>query len=154
MPKLTVDYNKTLKLTNVITIELPLGDIDSFVILTQMENYIKSKGFQIVGPPIQYTNIAEDNTGKMGFIIKLMRQANGFIHDIEKPYKIASILKVPNCLYTRYCGVSEKMSFAYNKLTLTAFEYDIPLKGDSYTAFLNETDDNVIVDIFMEKADQ
>jgi hypothetical protein len=34
-------------------------------------------------------------------------------------------------MYCRYIGPEEKLKFAYDKILLTAFEEDIPLKGDS-----------------------
>ena len=154
MPNLTISYNRVLKLTNILITELSIYMLTNAVITSeQMTNYIKSKGFQPLGPHIQYNGLAENNAGEMDMVIKLMRQATGFIHHIEKPYKMESVIRVPNCLYIRYCGPMEKMKFAYDKLALTAFEEDIPLKGDSYSVFLNEADDQVTADIFMERAD-
>ena len=154
MPNLTVNFNKILKLTNVINTDLLLDMSDNAaIVIEKMENYIKTKGFQPIGPHIQYNRLSENSNKEMEIVIKLMRQCTGFIHHIEKPYKMESILRVPNCLYIRYSGPMEKIKFAYDKLTLTAFEEDIPLKGDCYSIFLEETDGQVTVDIFMERAD-
>lgn len=56
-------------------------------------------------------------------------------------------------MYARYNGEESKLKFAYDKMNLIAFEEDIPLKGDSYTIFVNTNDDGLIVDVFMERAD-
>lgn len=154
MPYFTINYNKILKLTNVIITEFNPGMRESSgIALEQMENYIKSKGFQSLGPHIQYNGLTENSAGEMDIVIKLMRQTTGFIHHAENPYKMESVIRVPNCMYIRYCGPIEKIKFAYDKLTLTAFEEDIHLKGDNYTLFLNETGAQVTVDIFMERVD-
>lgn len=153
MPNLTVNYNKTLKLTNVIVLEIPFGMVKDGNILTeQMNNYIKSKGLQPIGPFIQYTSTLEGKTDKMDVTIRYLQQTTGFICKTESPYKMESILRVPNCMYVRYCGQAEKLKFAYDKLMLTAFEENISLKGDNYTVYIDGVDDQVTVDIFMEKA--
>jgi len=154
MPQLTMSYKKTLKLTNVIVTELVYdAGSKTELIIEQMENFIKSKGVQPIGPHIQYTDQNKGSNSDIDITFMLMRQATGYINHIEKPYEIKSIIKIPNCLYIRYCGSSEKMKFAYDKLILTAYEEDIPLKGNSYTIFLDEANDVITVDIFMERAD-
>ena len=54
-------------------------------------------------------------------------------------------------MYVRYTGPESMLKFAYDKIHLTAFEEDIKLKGDSYTIFVNQIDDNIVADIFMER---
>ena len=58
-------------------------------------------------------------------------------------------------MYCRYTGPEEKLKFAYDKIQLTAFEENIPLKGDSYTIFVdkNEEDETIVADVFMERTD-
>jgi effector-binding domain-containing protein len=154
MQKLIVNYNKTLKLTNVVITKLNTNiDEDPGITIEQMCNYIRSKGFQPLGPHIQYNGFANNNADDMDVDIKLMRQASGFIRNIEKPYFMEPSMRIPNCLYIRYYGPISKIGFAYNKLMLAAFEEDIPLKGSSYSVFIDETNDQVTVDIFMERAD-
>ncbi len=51
-----------------------------------MENYIKNKGVHPIGPFIQYTDI-EGSDVDINLTVKLMRQANTFIHNVEAPYK-------------------------------------------------------------------
>jgi hypothetical protein len=59
-------------------------------------------------------------------------------------------------MYVRYTGPEEKLKFAYDKIALTAFEDDIPLKGDSYTMFVdrNEEEDTIVAEVFMPKAEE
>ena len=54
-----------------------------------------------------------------------MRQANNFIHNVEAPYTMESVLRVRNCMYARYTGPEEKLKLAYDKINVTAFEEDI-----------------------------
>jgi hypothetical protein len=143
-----------LKLTNVLIKKVDLKGnkgIDKEVL--QMENYLKNKGAQPIGPLIQYTDVEAGNTNEVKIVVKLMRQSNTFMHNIEAPYKMESVIRVKNCMYARYNGEESKLKFAYDKINLIAFEEDIPLKGDSYTIFVNSNDDGIIADVFMERAD-
>lgn len=153
MPKLVVSCQKTLKLTNVLSTEVPLESLkDLLLIVEQMENYIKSKGFQPIGPLVQHNAIS--GSGENATIaIQMLRQANGYINHVDKPYAMASVQRIPNCLYVRFRGSQDKLPLAYSKLQLTAYEEDIPLKGDSYSVFLNEDGDTITADIFMPRAD-
>ncbi|AEV67567.1 hypothetical protein [Acetivibrio clariflavus] len=152
--KIKVSYNKILKLTNVLIKEIDLienSDINKEIL--QMENYIRNKGAQPVGPFIQYTRVDLNGNEVGKFVVKLLKQVNTFIHNVEVPYKMESVIRVKNCMYARYIGEESKLKYAYDKINLIAFEEDIPLKGDSYTVFVAKNDDNIVADVFMERAD-
>lgn len=154
MPKLSVSYNKTLKLTNVVMTEVPFENFqDIGISIEQLENYIKSKGCRPVGPHIQYMRTQAESGDINDITIKILRQANGYINHTEKPYSMVPELRIKNCLYVRYVGPEENSKFAYDKINLVAFEEGIPLKGDSYTVFLEGANGDVTTDIFMERAD-
>ena len=54
MGKLQLHYDKTLKLTNALIKIIDLSEIDDFQnSVIQLENYIKSKGYNPIGPLIQ-----------------------------------------------------------------------------------------------------
>lgn len=151
--KIQINYNKVLKLTNVLINYVDLKEskgLDKEVL--QMENCLKNKGAQPIGPLIQYTEV-EGTGADVKVNVKLMRQSNTFVHNIEAPYKMESVIRVKNCIYARYTGEESKLKFAYDKINLIAFEEDIPLKGDSYTIFVNSNEDGIIADVFMERAD-
>lgn len=154
MAKLSVAYNKTLKLSNVVVTEVPFENFQEIGIsIEQLENYIKSKGCRPIGPHIQYMRMQAAAGDISEITIKILRQVNGHIGYTEKPYTFIPEVKIKNCLYIRYDGPEENSKFAYDKINLVAFEEDIPLKGESYTIFLEGADGNVITDIFMERAD-
>ena len=44
----------------------------------------------------------------------------------------------------------ENLQFAYQKLGVYAFENDIKLKGDSYTIFVKQDENEFVADVFME----
>ncbi len=119
-----------------------------------MENYIKSKGSQTIGPLIQHIESSVNEQGEIDIVIKLLRQSSNFIQHVEPPYEMKSVIRVKNCMYVRYTGPESKLKFAYDKINLTAFEEDIELKGDSYTIFVDQNEDNIIADVFMEKANE
>ena len=158
MKKLQVAYNKTLKLTNACIRNLLEEDLDEIndinKVILQMDNYIRSKGIMPVGPLIQRmkTTINEE---ELDINIQFIRQTNKFINNLEFPYSMQAVIRVPNCMYCRYIGPKEKLNFAYQKIQLEAFENDIPLKDKNYTIFVNQDDDNdtITADVFMERAD-
>ena len=86
----------------------------------------------------------------------MLMQCNTFLHQIEQPYGMESIICVPDCFYCRYRGPEEKLKFAYDRLQIEAFEQEICLKGSSYTIFVdrNEEEETIVADVFMEKEDE
>ncbi|MEA5137349.1 MAG: hypothetical protein VB035_14565 [Candidatus Fimivivens sp.] len=143
---------KAMKLVNVLFYTMVESDFQSNVqCATQMENYIKSKGYQPLGPIIQYSGVEKNTAGEPEMVVRLLRQANGYINHTETPYSMESVLRVPNCLYVRYRGPMEKLQVAYSKLAVVAFENDINLRGDSYTIFVDQLEnEDIIADVFME----
>ena len=158
MGKIQYNENKTLKLTNVLKNKILLSDedLDFNVAIEQMQSYIKTKGTMQIGPLIQHTRAQVNEEGELDMEIIMMLQCSNYIHSVEQPYAMESVIRVPNALYCRYHGPEDKLSFAYQKIQLEAFENDIPLKGDSYTIFVdrNEEDETITADVFMERADE
>ena len=155
MRPLQYSNSKTLKLNKVLIKTLEKDDLENFVTtVEQMENYIKSKGSQTIGPLIQHIESSVNEQGEIDIVIKLLRQSSNFIQHVEPPYEMKSVIRVKNCMYVRYTGPESKLKFAYDKINLTAFEEDIELKGDSYTIFVDQNEDNIIADVFMEKANE
>jgi hypothetical protein len=130
---------------------IPEKDIGNTEKIIKIDNYIKFKGALSIGPFIQKTECIINQEGKANVKICLMRQANNFIHNVEPPYTMESVLRVKNCMYARYTGPEEKLKLAYDKINVTAFEEDIELSNTSYTIFVDKQDDNIVADIFVEK---
>lgn len=157
MKKINISPSKTLKLTNILInrCQIKEEDFDFTVSIEQMQSFIRTKGAVQIGPLIQYTNSYINEAGEMDIDIRLMLQCNHYIHSVEQPYTMESMVRIPNCMYCRYIGPEDKLSFAYQKIQLEAFESDILLKGDSYTIFVdrNEEKETITADVFMERAD-
>lgn len=158
MNKLQFHNNKVLKLTNVLKYKI-LIDEESFdlnVAIEQMQSYIKIKGAMQIGPLIQYTRTFINDAGELDMEIIMMLQCNNYINNVEQPYAMEFVVRVPNAMYCRYNGPEEKLKFAYDKIQLEAFENDIPLKGDSYTIFVDRDEENetITADVFMERSDK
>lgn len=156
--KLDFSKSKVLKLVNVLIYKLNIMD-ESLQLEAEIERiqaYIRSRGALQIGPLIQYENAYINEDSGVDLNINILLQCDNFIHSVEKPYRMESIIRVPNCMYCRYIGPEDKLSFAYQKIQLEAFENDIPLKGDSYTIFVdrNEEDETITADVFMERADE
>lgn len=149
---INISNNKTLKLTNVVSLEIDISDNQGFNnTVIQLENYIKSKGAISIGPLIQKTFFSLNQSGEITAHALILRQTNKFINKIEKPYNIDSIIRVQNCIYVHYIGPEEKLKLVYDKINVTAFEEDIELKNENYTIFVDQQDDDIIADIFVER---
>ena len=138
MKEIKVAENKTLKLTNVLSREIHPEEMASLpVVLTQMHNFIKSNNAQPIGPIVQMH-------------LYMMQQATQFIGQMEQDYHMDAILRVKNCLYAHYTGPMPESQLASYKLQVHAFENEQKLTGTSYTIYVNQDEDDAVVDVFME----
>ena len=147
MNEIKVAENKTLKLTNVLSRVVQPEELANLpVILTQMQNFMKSNGAQPIGPLVQAISFTPDHQMKL----ILMQQATQFIPQMEQGYHMDAVLRVKNCLYAHYTGPMSHNQLATAKLQIMAFENDIKLTGDNYTIYVNQDDDDAVIDVFME----
>ena len=149
MNEIKVAENKTLKLTNVLSRTLHPEELANLpVILTQMQNFMKSNGVQPIGPLVQALKIgpAPEHAPEL----YLMQQATQLITQTEPGYHMDAVLRVKNCLYAHYTGPLSQSQLASSKLQIHAFENDIKMTGSSYTIYVNQDDDDAVVDVFME----
>lgn len=157
MEKLQFNENKTLKLTNVLKYKILLQeeDFDLNIVIEQMQSYIKTKGAMQVGPLIQHTRTFLNENNELDMEIYLMLQCNNYIHNVEQPYFMESVIRVSNALYCRYTGPEQSLKFAYDKISLEAFEKDIKLADYNYTIFVNNNpeEDIMTADVFIPRAD-
>ena len=80
----------------------------------------------------------------------MMQQATQMIPNMEPGYHMDAVLRVKNCLYAHYTGPLSQSQLASSKLQIHAFENDIKMTGSSYTIYVNQDDDDAVVDVFME----
>ena len=149
MNEIKVAENKTLKLTNVLSRTLHPEELANLpVILTQMQNFMKSNGVQPIGPLVQAIKpgTGPDQLPEM----YMMQQATQMIPNMELGYHMDAVLRVKNCLYAHYTGPLSQSQLASSKLQIHAFENDIKMTGSSYTIYVNQDDDDAVVDVFME----
>ena len=137
MKEIKVAENKTLKLTNVLSREIHPEEMASLpVVLTQMHNFIKSNNAQPIGPIVQAMVVGED------------RQMH--LYMMQQDYHMDAVLRVKNCLYAHYTGPMPESQLASYKLQVHAFENEQKLTGTSYTIYVNQDEDDAVVDVFME----
>ena len=156
MEKIQVKKLKTLKLLNVLKYKYILKEhVDVLELLNKIQNYIKIKGANQIGPLIQYSRVFTNENNELDMEIVLMLQCNNYIHNVESPYSMEYVIRVPNCMYCRYIGPEDKLKFAYDKIHLEAFENDIELEDCSYTIFVdrNEEDETIVADVFIPRKD-
>ena len=147
MNEIKVAENKTLKLTNVLSHEVQPTEMGNMqLVLTQMQNFMKSNGAQPIGPLVQAITFTPDHQMKL----ILMQQATQFIPQMEPGYHMDAVLRVKNCLYAHYTGPMNQSQLASSKLQIHAFENDQTLTGSIYTIYVSTDDDDAVIDVFME----
>lgn len=155
MGKMELSERKTLKLTNVLKRRVKLEKENTVFAaqVEQMQSYIRVKGAKQIGPLIQYASVQVGETGDLLMNMELLLQCDNYIEGVEDPYIMQQSLRIPDCIYCRYIGGGETLKFAYDKINVYAFENEIPLKGSSYTIFVDQNEEGtVIADVFMERA--
>ncbi len=155
MGKIDYSENKALKLINVLSHKINMTDqnMNIGLIIRKMENYIKTKGTNPIGPLVQHISSSIDEEGRMIANLELIIQCKDYINNTEEGYKMESVKRVPNCAYCRFTGPVDKQDLAYSKIRCEAFEEDIELKNESYIITLNEDAENeaVTIDVFIPK---
>ncbi|MDR0884804.1 MAG: hypothetical protein LBN22_00315 [Clostridiales Family XIII bacterium] len=156
--KIHISKSKTLKLVNVVSIEVKLCEFDNFdhlipEIIDSLERYMMQMGTKPVGPLVQKISYFVCDNGLLGTKRIFMRQAEAFIPHIEPPYSVSRMINVPNCMYTRFVGEVSNLQHAYSKIKVIAYEDNIKLNRDCYTVFIDNDKDRGIItsDIFIPK---
>ena len=131
MKKLNYHTGKTLKLTNVLKNKILLSD-ENFNLNTtveQMQSYIRTHGARQIGPLIQYSRTFVNDNQELDMEIFFLLQCDNFIHGVEYPYQMESVIRVPDAMYCRYMG------------------------QESYTVFVesNEEEGTIVADVFVPR---
>ena len=160
MREIQIAQNKTLKLTNVLARKIEAEEFANLqIVLTQMQNFMKSNNAQPIGPMIQCVKIPGGPNPQPE--VYMMQQTTQLIPRMEPGYTQDAVLRVRGCLYAHYTGPMENSQLASYKLQVHAFENDqklnifafeneLELNGNVYTIFVNQDDDDAVVDVFME----
>ena len=154
MNQINISENKILKLQNILSVRIDLSADDLGIFdmeVNKLKTYIQTHGAKQIGPLIQYSCLDINEKGEADINMQFMLQADNFIHSVETPYKMDSLLRVKNCLYARYMGPEDKIKFAYDKLGVYAFENNIELEGSNYTIYVDRTaeEETMIADVFL-----
>ena len=113
-----------------------------------MQNFMKSNNAQPIGPMIQCVKIPGGPNPQPE--VYMMQQTTQLIPRMEAGYSMDAVLRVRNCLYAHYVGPMSQSGLASQKLNIMAFEHELELTGTVYTIFVNQDDDEGVVDTFME----
>ena len=149
MREIQTAENKTLKLTNVVSLRIQPEEFNNMqIVLTQMHNFIKSNGAQPLGPLVQCIKLPSGPNPQPE--VYMMQQATQLIPRMEAGYSMDAVLRVRNCLYAHYVGPMSQSGLASQKLNIMAFEHELELTGTVYTIFVNQDEDEGVVDTFME----
>ena len=149
MREIQVAENKTLKLTNVLARKIDASELGNLgVILTQMQNFIKSHSAMPVGPVIQCVKFTSGPNPEPQ--IYFMMQVNQLIPRLEPGYEQDAVLRVKGCLYAHFTGPMDHSSLASQKLNIYAYEHEIELTGTAYSIYVNQDSENGVMDVFME----
>ena len=92
MNEILVSESKTLKLTNVLSRRIMPEDFANInLIVTQMENFVRSHGAQPIGPLVQHICIAKGPKPEPQMY--LLRQANQLITRLDPQYHMDAVLR-------------------------------------------------------------
>ena len=154
MKKISLSYSKSLRLNNVlktaVLCENNRDDVGMYI--EKIQSYIKTKGAKQIGPLIQYTKVVRrENESRLEIV--LMFQCDKYIHSVEYPYSMTSVIQISNAMYCRYIGPEDKLKLANSKINLEAFENDIELEDYNYTIYVdrNEEDETIVADVFVPR---
>ena len=152
MPQIEMRENKVLKLTNVLSRQVPSREfLNQDKQVQMMMNWIKAKGYATMGPLIIYNSGIKgvEADGEPIMDARIMIQLKTAAVRLELPYKFEKELRVPDCLLARFNDAPDKLQFATNKLTLYAYENDLEITGETYMVLMNNTDSSILADVFM-----
>ena len=111
MREIQVAEHKTLKLTNVLARKVDGSELGNLpVVLTQMQNFIRSHNAMPVGPIIQCVKMRTGPNPTAD--IYFMQQVNQLITRLDPGYEMDAVLRVRNCLYAHYVGPMDHSSLA------------------------------------------
>ena len=137
MREIQIAQNKTLKLTNVLARKIEAEEFANLqIVLTQMQNFMKSNNAQPIGPMIQCVKIPGGPNPQPE--VYMMQQTTQLIPRMEPGYTQDAVLRVRGCLYAHYTGPMSQSGL------------ELELNGNVYTIFVNQDDDDAVVDVFME----
>lgn len=152
MPRIEFRENKVLKLTNVLSRKIPVSEIFSQEKqISMLQNWVKAKGYELVGPLIVYTSAIKciDADGKPQIESRILQQIKQSSVRLELPYRFDELIRIENCLMARTNDRPEKLQYASLKLELHAYENDLELTGETYTIVIKQEGDNILADVFM-----
>lgn len=140
--------NKVLKLKNVLSKEFKsTGPEESQRSTYLFESYMKSKGLEPYGPLVIKVAMTYENGGpqeKRDIMVQLRNAPD----TVEPPHTFMRSIRVENCLLARYRGELFNLPMASRKIQVYAFENDIDLSGDVYTAIVEQNEIGILADVF------
>jgi hypothetical protein len=147
MPEITLKADKTLVARQVLIHPLSHnGDLDSEI--HKCYGRIKSVGISTRGPLILRSQLANDPN-------RFELRSSAIFQCEDKPetcpagFEYEEHVRVGPCIYVRFCGNDADSFHAHEKISLYAFENDIPTKKENYTVFVDRTPDAATIDVFV-----
>lgn len=149
MPRLEVKQNKKLILKKVINKRLDLIPVENLDIeIHKFYNNIQALKPQTFGPLIiRNKGMKMSDDGKITSDYDLYIQAHDY-KQYKNQFNVLDEVVVEHCLYTRFEGKPEYLQLAFNKLEIYEYEEDIITRGDIYMVSLEDSEDNIVMDIF------
>ena len=80
---------------------------------------------------------------------KLFLQYRGDASKIPKEYEKKNDIKIGPCVYARFEGIEEDLRYAFEKISVVAYENEITLKKENYTIYVEKNDISCKIDIFI-----
>ena len=152
-------YIRPLTLYNALAITL--SDDEAVGILPSVKNIrsiikkikacISAHQTHDIGQLIMKTEIVRGADNQSHYLTTYMQQVNGFINDVDSPFKMHEKIIIENCLYTGFIGQNSNLLSRFLEMQSLAKKQGLSMTNEIYMLF--NTDDNgediIAADIFI-----
>lgn len=150
MAKLEIKANKRLTLKKVLCYEIKDGNIENMEKeLKKFITFLSVSTIKTIGPLITYSGEmkidAETGTITNDFSIMVQLTTE---YPNHPDYKYYEKISIANCLYIRFDGLNEELSYATSKLDLYIYENELTRKGGLYQVLIYQNEEIIKTDYF------
>ena len=148
MRKIIIGVNKKLIVSNAVVCA-PGDKEGTEEAIYFFSNRLKTNGISIRGPAIVKFGLKRNEPD-----FSITREV--FFQSTYKPGdKLPSNceskgdMKIGPCMYARVSGEGDNSRYAYEKISVHAYENEIELSGESYMVMLEDEENKIVIDIFI-----
>lgn len=135
MPEIKVYFNKFIVIKNAVEYPITADNISYEQVIKKVTNTLMANGLSPRPPTIIHSVV-----DKKGVCSSIIIQVKEELDKMPPTFKKNNRAKVGPCLYVRFIGVGRDSKYAYEKISVFAYENDIKLRDENYTVFVEESE--------------